>query len=264
MKFGAYACGEHGDAKAKTNKKGFAGVFEDPVCASLEPGLSETPRFAAAVEGAASPSWDRWRDTFGRVSAPNFPRRLVAFADRAARLLAAARTVERVERPFDEPLTNAVALYVDDATPLSAAVEIAFAAKARDVAAAGFRAVVADCAGWCADAGVAFAPQIRVYGPGGEFGLLDEAFEELRDAEVAIASVAQLLEGLVEQPELAAADDGAGHGAPRHRRRRAEALAAERAAARRRRRGGAVPRQLGALRRRHGARRRRRDRPVNW
>ena len=210
VKFGAYACGEHGDAKAKTNKKGFAGVFEDPVCASLEPGLSETPRFAAAVEGAASPSWDRWRDTFGRVSAPNFPRRLVAFADRAARLLAAARTVERVERPFDEPLANAVALYVDDATPLSAAVEIAFAAKARDVAAAGFRAVVADCAGWCADAGVAFAPQIRVYGPGGEFGLLDEAFEELRDAEVAIASVAATLAAVATPSDAVALDDADG------------------------------------------------------
>ena len=42
-RFAAFACGGHGPEKVEFERKGFAAVFEDPICQSLEPGFSESP-----------------------------------------------------------------------------------------------------------------------------------------------------------------------------------------------------------------------------
>ena len=42
-RFAAFACGGHGPEKVEFERKGFAAVFEDPICQALEPGFSESP-----------------------------------------------------------------------------------------------------------------------------------------------------------------------------------------------------------------------------
>ena len=42
-RFAAFACGGHGAEKVEFARKGFAAVFEDPICQALEPGFSESP-----------------------------------------------------------------------------------------------------------------------------------------------------------------------------------------------------------------------------
>ena len=42
-RFAAFACGGHGSEKVEFERKGFAAVFEDPICQALEPGFSESP-----------------------------------------------------------------------------------------------------------------------------------------------------------------------------------------------------------------------------
>ena len=52
-RFAAFACGGHGAEKVEFERKGFAAVFEDPICQALEPGFSESPTvWKSRVSGA--------------------------------------------------------------------------------------------------------------------------------------------------------------------------------------------------------------------
>ena len=94
-RFAAFACGGHGPEKVEFERKGFAAVFEDPICQALEPGFSESPRVAAAA-GAGEVAAPRLV-SFGRVSAPDLPDRLLAYAARAAAHVKVAGSIDRTD-----------------------------------------------------------------------------------------------------------------------------------------------------------------------
>jgi len=208
IKFATFACGHYGEALRKTKLKGYAAVFEDPVCVSFEPGFPETPRIAALVDNGGTPAWDAWRQSFGRVTVgdtlSNLPGRLAAFARREARLFASASTLDRAEdapafKEFQEANLNKTraVLFVDGASALASSVEMALASRARGLRHAGAAVLVAECDA-DEDCDAAATPQIKIYGReslGGR-SLVDEPFEDLRDAEVAVSAAAATLYAL--------------------------------------------------------------------
>ena len=94
-RFAAFACGGHGSEKVEFERKGFAAVFEDPICQALEPGFSESPRIAAAAGAGDGPA--PRLVSFGRVSAPDLPDRLLAYATRAAGHVKVAGSIDRTD-----------------------------------------------------------------------------------------------------------------------------------------------------------------------
>ena len=208
IRVGAFACGHYGEAARSAKLKGYAAVFEDRVCRSFEPGFPETPRIAAAVESGGTPAWDAWRQSFGRVTVgdtlSNLPGRLAAFARREARLFASASTLDRAEdapafKEFQEANLNKTraVLFVDGASALASSVEMALASRARGLRHAGVAVLVAECDA-DEDCDAAATPQIKIYGReslGGR-SLVDEPFEDLRDAEVAVSAAAATLYAL--------------------------------------------------------------------
>ena len=202
VKFGAFACGHHAEAGGSFQRKGYAAVFEDAVCKSVEPGFSETPRIGSLVENGGTPAWDAWRQSFGRVTIEatldNIPARLAAFARQSARLVASAATLERAEdaEAFAEFQTTNLnktraILFVDGASPHASAVEMALASRARSLRHAGAAVLVAEC-GADENCDADETPQIKIYGPeslGGR-SLVDEPLADLRDAQVAVSAAA--------------------------------------------------------------------------
>ena len=134
-RFAAFACGGHGSEKVEFERKGFAAVFEDPICQSLEPGFSESPRIAAPAGAGEGPA--PRLVSFGRVSAPDLPDRLLAWLRGAASHVKVAGSIDRTD-DVDEWHAQGglrVALYLD-ARPegdkaAAAAAEAAVAARAR-------------------------------------------------------------------------------------------------------------------------------------
>ena len=199
-RFAAFACGGHGPEKVEFERKGFAAVFEDPICQALEPGFSESPRIAAAAGAGEGPA--PRLVSFGRVSAPDLPDRLLAYATRAAAHVKVAGSIDRTA-DVDEWHAQGglrVALYLDarpDADKAAAAAaEAAVAARARGLRAAGARILVAACFGsdgeGCGAQDVRFAPMLRVYVSDDDAAgqsLLDEPLVDARDAAIAVSAL---------------------------------------------------------------------------
>ena len=215
-RFAAFACGGHGPEKVEFERKGFAAVFEDPICQALEPGFSESPRIAAAAGAGEGPA--PRLVSFGRVSAPDLPDRLLAYATRAAAHVKVAGSIDRTA-DVDEWHAQGglrVALYLDarpDADKAAAAAaEAAVAARARGLRAAGARILVAACFGsdgeGCGAQDVRFAPMLRVYGPDDVVGqaVLDEPLVDARDAAIAVSALERTLLALVGPSDAVAVD----------------------------------------------------------
>ena len=199
-RFAAFACGGHGSEKVEFERKGFAAVFEDPICQALEPGFSESPRVAAAA-GAGEVAAPRLV-SFGRVAAPDLPDRLLAYATRAAAHVKVAGSIDRTNNVDEWHAQGGlrVALYLD-ARPegdkaAAAAAEAAVSARARGLRAAGARILVAACFGseGCGEQDVRFAPMLRVYGPDDVAGqaVLDEPLVDARDAAIAVSACVEI------------------------------------------------------------------------
>ena len=214
-RFAAFACGGHGSEKVEFERKGFAAVFEDPICQALEPGFSESPRIAAAAGAGEGPA--PRLVSFGRVSAPDLPDRLLAYATRAAAHVKVAGSIDRTA-DVDEWHAQGglrVALYLDarpDADKAAAAAaEAAVAARARGLRAAGARILVAACFGSegdCGEQDVRFAPMLRVYGPEDVVGhaVLDEPLVDARDAAIAVSALERTLLALAGPSDAVAVD----------------------------------------------------------
>ncbi len=155
--------------------------------------------------------------SFGRVSAPDLPDRLLAYATRAAAHVKVAGSIDRTD-DVDEWHAQGglrVALYLD-ARPegdkaAAAAAEAAVAARARGLRAAGARILVAACRGADGDCGaqdVASAPMLRVYGPEDVAGhaVLDEPLVDARDAAIAVSALERTLSALVGPSDAVAVD----------------------------------------------------------
>jgi hypothetical protein len=216
-RFAAFACGGHGAEKVEFARKGFAAVFEDPICQALEPGFSESPRIAAAAGAGDGPA--PRLVSFGRVSAPDLPDRLLAYAARAAAHVKVAGSIDRTD-DVDEWHARGglrVALYLEaspdgnEARAAAAAAEAAVAARARGLRAAGARILVSACFGSDGDCGaqdVAFAPMLRVYGPEDVAGqaVLDEPLVDARDAAIAASALERTLSALAGPSDAVAVD----------------------------------------------------------
>jgi len=155
--------------------------------------------------------------SFGRVSAPDLPDRLLAYATRAAAHVKVAGSIDRTD-DVDEWHAQGglrVALYLDarpDADKAAAAAaEAAVSARARGLRAAGARILVAACFGSDGDCGaqdVRFAPMLRVYGPDDAAGhaVLDEPLVDARDAAIAVSALERTLSALVGPSDAVAVD----------------------------------------------------------
>ena len=155
--------------------------------------------------------------SFGRVSAPDLPDRLLAYATRAAAHVKVAGSIDRTD-DVDEWHAGGglrVALYLD-ARPegdkaAAAAAEAAVAARARGLRAAGARILVAACFGsdGCGAQDVRFAPMLRVYVSDDDAAgqsLLDEPLVDARDAAIAVSALERTLLALLGPSDAVAVD----------------------------------------------------------
>ena len=211
--FGAYPCGGHGAAAAERKRRGFAAVFDDKICAMLEPGFSETPRFVAISGDVPS-----FRFFYDSVRAPEFSTKLLDFSRKAHRLFHLHSLVDTVDT--DEALDAAlddndglkVVVYVRLSSTIDANLNQGVATfvpslvlKLKD---AGARLIVADCGKFHCDP-IDFLPAVHLYPDlgGGPIPLLDEAFTDLRDAQVALTALANTLAATKPSTSLSTSDD---------------------------------------------------------
>ena len=105
-RFAAFACGGHGAEKVEFERKGFAAVFEDPICQALEPGFSESPRIAAAAGAGEGPAPRLFSGAWRRRACP-----IVSNDEGRVSVKVAARSTARTTSTRRGGLR--VALYLD-------------------------------------------------------------------------------------------------------------------------------------------------------